>query len=438
MKKTVLFLFTLAFSLNASAQQEPKFQKIDEFLSYLTQNNRFMGSLTIREKDKVVFEKAYGYADVDAKLKAGADTKYKIGSITKMFTSSIIFQLIEEKKLTLDTKLSKFYPEIKKADSITIGDMLSHKSGIYNYTNDSIFMDYCKLPQTKTVMLKRIAAYESVFKPGSTADYSNSNYILLGYIIEDITKKPYKANVNDRIIKPLGLKDTYYYSKLNPKRKEAYSYEWDNGKWTKIDEWDQSVAYAAGALLSTPTDLTKFIKALFDGKIIKKESLDQMTKIEHGYGYGIFNFPFGERRFFGHTGGIEGFSSNVGYYPKEELSFSLIQNGDNYETNDILIGILSCYYKLPYTFPNLTVAEVNPEILKSYEGVYTTAALPFKVNIKAEGKKLIAQATGQGQFELTPISDTQFIFNPADIEMIFSKTGFTLKQGGQKTEFTKE
>jgi CubicO group peptidase (beta-lactamase class C family) len=355
-----------------------------------------------------------------------------------MFTSAIVFQLIEEKKLTLKTKLSKFYPEIKKADSITIGDLLSHKSGIYNYTNDSIFIDYCKLPQTKAAMLKRLAGYESDFKPGSKADYSNSNYLLLGYIIEDITKKPYKANVNDRIIKPLGLKNTYYYSKLNPKRKEAYSYEWKNKKWSKIEEWDQSVAFAAGALLSTPTDLTKFIKALFDGKVIKKESLDQMTKIEFGYGYGIFSFPFGERKFYGHTGGIEGFSSNLGYHPKEELSISLIQNGDNYETNDIMIGVLSIYYKLPYSFPNLVTADVNPDILKSYEGTYTTPALPFKVNIKLIDGKLMAQATGQGQFPLTAVSETEFIFDPAGVAITFSKTGFTLNQGGTKTEFVKE
>lgn len=436
MKKTALSLFAFLLTLSAFAQDN-KFEKIDALLKYFNENDKFMGSLTIREKDKVVFEKAYGFADLENKVKATPETKYKIGSITKMFTSAIIFQLIEEKKLTLDTKLSKYYPQVKNADSITIDDLLSHKSGIFNYTDDSDFEAFSAMPQTKATLIKKIANYESVFKPGSQAEYSNSNYILLGYIIEDITGKPYKANVNDRITKPLGLKDTYYYSKVNPKRKEAYSYKYNNG-WEKFEEWDSTVPFAAGALLSTPNDLTAFIKALFDGKIIKKPTLDLMTKIDHGYGRGIFTFPFGERKFYGHNGGIEGFTSVLGYYPKEELSFSLIVNGSNYNTNDIVIGILSSYYKLPYSFPNLKTATVSPEILKSYEGTYTTAALPFKVNIRVIDGKLNAQATGQGDFFLDAVSDTEFVFNPANVLMIFNSNGFTLEQGGARTEFKKE
>lgn len=439
MKKNILSLFVLMFTVGAVAQNENKFEKIDRLLNYFYENNKFMGSVTIREKDKVVFERAYGFADVDAKIKATPDTKYKIGSITKMFTSAIIFQLVEEKKLTLDTKLSKFYPEIKNADSISIHQMLTHQSGIYNYTDDTGFSTVLKTPQTKSAMLKRIASYTPAFKPGATAEYSNSNFILLGYIIEDITKKPYKANVNERITKPLGLKDTYYYSKINSKRKEAYSYTFENGKWKKSDEWDASVAYAAGALISTPNDLTEFIKALFDGKIVKKETLNQMITLEQGYGSGILIFPFGERRFYGHNGGIEAFSSSLGHYPKDDMSIAMIQNGNNYDTNEIMIGILSCYYKLPYTFPNLTTFTVTPEILKSYEGLYTTTELPFKVKIVAADNALRAIATGgQGEFELIPVSNNQFVFNPASIVMTFSSSGFILEQGGTSTQFKKE
>lgn len=439
MKKNILSLFVLMFTVGAAAQNENKFEKIDRLLNYFYENNKFMGSVTIREKDKVVFERAYGFADVDAKIKATPDTKYKIGSITKMFTSAIIFQLVEEKKLTLDTKLSKFYPEIKHADSISIHQMLTHQSGIYNYTDDTGFSAVLKTPQTKSAMLKRIASYAPAFKPGATAEYSNSNFTLLGYIIEDITKKPYKANVNDRITKPLGLKDTYYYSKINSKRKEAYSYTFENGKWKKSDEWDASVAYAAGALISTPNDLTEFIKALFDGKIVKKETLNQMITLEQGYGSGILIFPFGERRFYGHNGGIEAFSSSLGYYPKDDMSIAMIQNGNNYDTNEVMIGILSCYYKLPYTFPNLITFTVTPEVLKSYEGLYTTTELPFKVKIVASDNALRAIATGgQGEFELIPVSNNQFVFNPASIVMTFSSSGFILEQGGTSTQFKKE
>ncbi|NDI97859.1 beta-lactamase family protein [Flavobacterium sp. LaA7.5] len=438
MKKYLFILLTLSAALTTYAQNEPKFQKIDSVLNYFTANDKFMGSVTIREKDKVVFEKAYGYADVENKVKANVDTKYKIGSITKMFTSAIIFQLIEEKKLTLDTKLAEYFPQIKNADSISIKNLLNHSSGIYNFTNDNLFMDYAEIPQTRKAMLKRIADFGPAFSPNEKADYSNSNYLLLGYIIEDITKKRYKDVVAERIIKKINLKNTYYYGKINPKRNEAYSYSFNGTAWEKREEWQESVAFAAGALQSTPTDLTKFIRALFEGAIIKKESLEEMKMMDFGYGKGIFIFPFGERRFYGHNGGIEGFTSILGYYPKDEMSIAMTINGENYDSNQILIGVLSSYYKVPYRLPNLKTVQVATEILKSYEGIYASPTIPLKITIKLEENQLMAQATGQGSFPLNPLSDTEFNFEPAGITVNFKENGFTIHQGGTVNVFTKE
>lgn len=436
--KKFLLAFLIIVTATASAQTDAKFHKIDSLLRYLANNNRFMGSVAIREKDRVVFERAYGFADLENKVKATPVTKYKIGSITKMFTAAVIFQLIEEKKLSLDTKLSAYYPMIKNADKITIGHLLNHHSGIYNYTNDESFGGKITRAFTKDEVLAMIAAYPSDFEPGTKGDYSNSNYILLGYIIEDITKKPYKDVVAERVIKKIGLRNTYYYSTIDPKKNEAYSYSYKGKKWEKREQWDESLVFAAGALQSTPADLTQFIKALFDGKIIKKQSLAELTKLDMGYGYGILQFPFGERKFFGHNGGIEGFSSALGYYPPDDMSFSLVVNGENYDYNDIVLGILSIYYKLPYQFPNVKMVDVAESILKSYEGTYSAPGFPMKIMIKFHDEALYAQATGQGEFPLTPVSNTEFVFNPAGVNIKFTANGFTLTQGGMKTVFTKE
>src|SRR5690606_30234489 len=180
MRKTALFLFFLVASAQGIAQTEPKFEKIDQLLNHFYTNDRFMGSVSIREGNDIVFENAYGYTDVENNIKANTHTKYKIGSITKMFTAAIVLQLIEDKKLTLDTKLSQFYPEVNNADSITIDHPLSHNSGIYNYTNADDFMEYTKNAQTKADMLKRIAGFDPVLKPREKAESSNSNYVLLG------------------------------------------------------------------------------------------------------------------------------------------------------------------------------------------------------------------------------------------------------------------
>lgn len=440
MKRTLLFLFTIGFVTCSFAQSGgARFSKIDSLFTYLYANNKFMGAVSIREKNKVVFEKAYGFADVENNVQATPATKYKIGSITKMFTSALIFQLIEEKKLTLDTKLSDFYPEFKNADKITIAHLLNHKTGLYNFTDDPDFENFSSTFQSKASIIKRFAAYPPAFEPDTKAEYSNTNYMLLGYIIEKVTGKTYKSAVTDRVINKAGLKNTYYYSKINPKRKEAFSYSYLNGQWEKREEWNESIVYAAGALQSTPTDLTQFIKALFDGKIIKKTSLDEMIKTDQGYGKGIFIFPFGERKFYGHNGGIEGFSSVLGYYPKDDFSFSLTVNGDNFDTNDIVIGLLSIYYKLPYRFPNVNTIEVDPVVLKTYEGIYISPTVPLKITIRHDDKQgLTAQATGQGSFPLSALSPTEFIFDAAGISITFKKDGFTIRQGGTVNEYTRE
>ncbi|QYJ69358.1 serine hydrolase domain-containing protein [Flavobacterium litorale] len=438
MRKYIFILFTLSFTVATYAQSEARFQKIDSLLSYLTANDKFMGSVSIRVKDKVVFDGAYGYANVATNTKADTETKYKIGSITKMFTSAIIFQLIEDKKLKMDTKLSEFFPDIKNAENITIKNLLNHTSGIFNYTNDESFLAYMEAAQTREAMAKRIADFGSSFTTNEKADYSNSNYILLGYIIEDVTKKTYKDVVAQRIVKKLKLKNTYYYGKINPNKNEAYSYDFNGNTWEQRGEWHESVAFAAGALQSTPNDLTQFIRALFEGDIIKESSLEEMKKMDFGYGKGIFIFPFGERRFYGHTGGIEGFSSTLGYYPKDELSVAMTINGENYDSNQILIGILSIYYKIPYAFPNLKTATVDPEILKSYEGTYASPTIPLKITIQYNGSQLTAQATGQGAFPLNPLSNTEFNFDPAGIVITFRENGFVIKQGGTTNNFTKE
>lgn len=434
MKKIIAILF-VTLSLNSFAQGETKFEKIDSLLTYLTAHNKFMGSIALQEGDKIVFEKNYGFANVESKIKADPATRYKIGSITKMFTSVVIFQLVEEKKLTLDTKLSKFFPSIKNSENISIENLLEHSSGIYSFTNDSDYKDYAKLPKTRAELMKKIKAGNPVFEPGEGAEYSNSNFVLLGWIIEDLTKKSYPSNIKTRIIQKIGLKNTGFASEI---KNEAVSYHSNGKTWEQPSKEDMSIPGGAGAILSNASDLTKFINALYSGKLISQPSLVSMTEVEKGFGKGIFTMPFGERKFFGHTGGIENFTSTLGFYPKEKFAVALLDNGQAYGMNDIMIGILSIYYKMPYRFPNLQTAKVDVSILKKYEGIYGAANFPLKISIKEENGVLICQATGQESFPLNPLSDTKFNFDPAGLELVFSENAMTILQGGQEFKLTKE
>lgn len=434
MKKIFLFL-AFAFSLPFFAQSENKLAKIDSLLTYLTSNNKFMGSVAIQENDKIVFEKAYGFADVKSKTKANPETKYKIGSITKMFTSVVIFQLIEEKKLTLDTKLSKFFPTIKNSENISIENLLEHSSGIYSFTNDADYKEYAKLTKTRAELMKKIKAGKPVFEPGESSEYSNSNFVLLGWIIEDLTKKTYVQNIDSRIVQKLGLKNTGFASGA---KNEALSYHFKGKNWEQADKEDMSIPGGAGAILSSASDLTKFINGLFAGKLISQPSVITMTTIEKGFGKGIFMMPFGERKFYGHTGGIEDFTSTLGFYPKEKLAISLLDNGQGYGMNDIMIGILSIYYKMPYRFPNVKTVDVAVATLKSYEGTYAAPNFPMKISIKEEDGILICQATGQDSFPLNALSETKFGFDPAGLELVFAPNAMTIFQGGQQFKLAKE
>lgn len=435
MKKTVLI--ALLF-LTFTGYTQERFQRIDSLLTFLNENNKFMGSVSLREGNEVVFSKAYGFADEENKIEATNTTKYKIGSITKTFTATIIMQLIEEKKLRLESKLTKFYPKVQNAEKISIYDLLHHRTGIKDYINqDSLSVEDFATNDLKTVIYNKINNYESIFEPGSQFLYSNSNYYLLGGIIEKLTKESYASNVENRIIKKLGLKNTYYPNdKIDSSKKESYSYIFNGTNWEKAPEWGNNVAFAAGEIMSTPDDLTEFMFALFNGKLVKNTSLEAMKGLKDGYGIALMQFPFGERKFYGHTGGIENFRAVVGYYPTDNLGVSLIVNGDNFNRNDIMIGILSIYYKIPFPFPNFD--KIDNSVLQKYVGTYASSEIPLKITVSTKNGELIAQATGQPSFPLTPKSDTEFVFQTAGVEMVFEENKFTLKQGGQKFKFTKE
>lgn len=455
MKKLLLFVF--AFSNLTFAQD--KFTRMDSLLNYLHENNKFMGSLTIREGENVVFSKAYGFADVEKNIKADRFTRYKIGSISKTFTAVMVMQLIEEKKLTLQTKLNRFYPKMPNAEKISIYDLLHHRTGIVDFVNqDSAFHKVLEKKHSKEDILKVITSYEPLFEPGSKYQYSNSNFFILGCIIEKLTKKSYAENLQNRIVKKAELgtyesktemtakgavtnkvfvPTTYYKEEAtNTANKESYSYYFDGTNWVKSLENHNSIPFASGGITSTTADLTKFIYALFDGKLVSQASLDQMKEIKEGYGKALIQFPFGERRFYGHGGRIENFSSMLGYYPTEKLSFSLISNGDNFVQNDIIIGILSIYYKMPFPFPKFM--KMDKAELAKFTGTYASKDLPLKITVSEKNGELSAQATGQGAFPLTFKEETTFVLAPAGIEMVFGDKSFVLIQGGMKFNFTKE
>lgn len=438
MKKQLSILFLL-LSLTTFAQElTASLGRIDSLLTHLNEYDKFMGSLCIMQGDEVVFKQAYGYSEATKGIRATVGTKYKIGSITKTFTATMIMQLVEEKKIMLTTKLNRFFPKIDNAEKITIEQLLYQRTGIKDYANaDATLTDVLDKPNMRALIMKKIENYTSTFEPDSKHEYSNSNYFILGEIIEKVTKKTYAENLKNRITGKLYLKNTYYTTeKTDVTKRESYSYTFNGEYWDKVDEWNNDIAFSSGGIISTPEDLTKFIRELLKGKLLTPASVELMKTLKDTYGMALIRFPFGERKFFGHNGRIEGFEATMGYYQQDDMTISLISNGVNYSQNDIMLGILSIYYKSPYRFP--VFETLNPEKIKDYVGTYASKDIPLKVKIFEKSGALYGQATGQPEFPMTYASEDLFYFQAGGIEMEFSKNSFVLKQGQKKFNFTKE
>ena len=212
MKTKILFatLLTLALFTAGYAQTLDK-AKLDQFFDRLAEKNKAMGSLTIAKDGNVLYTRAIGYSQINGteKKPLTAASRFRIGSITKMFTAVMILQLVEEGKLKLTDTLDKFFPQIPNAQKITIVQILAHRSGIPNVRRDQATSETWRRPVTKDEMLALIVKGTPDFEPDTKHSYSNSGYFLLGLIVEKLTGKSYEEALEERITSKIGLKDTY-------------------------------------------------------------------------------------------------------------------------------------------------------------------------------------------------------------------------------------
>jgi D-alanyl-D-alanine carboxypeptidase len=347
MKILSAFLLTFAL-LSAVFAQTPDTAKLDRFFDRLAEKNQAMGSLTVAKDGKVLYTRAIGYSQINGSQRklATTATRYRIGSITKMFTAAMIFQFVEEGKLKLTDTLDKFFPQIPNAGKITIAHILTHRSGIHNFTGDPDFRSWSLSARTKDEMLAFIAKGTPEFEPGEKRSYSNAGYVLLGFVIEKLDGKPYQDALKKRITGKLGLKDTYAGTgKTDVGKKESFSYSYA-GDWKQHEEMDLSVPGGAAAIISTPRDLVKFIQALFDGRLISQENVASMKN-----GIGMSENKLGGKTVYGHSGGTDGFSSTVFYLPEEKLAVAYTANAKVYSHGKIFSGILDIYYNKPFEIP---------------------------------------------------------------------------------------
>ncbi|MDR2223082.1 MAG: beta-lactamase family protein [Flavobacteriaceae bacterium] len=428
MRKLFLKLALSIFGL-LSAQNPDYSKSIDDVMHHLEQNNAFSGSVLLQKNGKTIYKGEFN--------KQGSHLdKYRIGSITEVFTAIIIFQLIEEGRLTLETTLDQYYPTIKNADKITIAYLLGHMSGIYNYAEWEEYYTSKNRKFTKKEMLNLIGQHKSDFKPGQDRSYSNANYLLLGYIIEDCTKKSYSENIAIRVVNRIGLQHTYCETEDKEYGKRNASYLYNGEKRLKEIDTHPSFTFSAGAIVSTTEDLSKLIEELLNGRLVSEKSLAQMKRTnQKGIGYGILKTPIYDKVGYGHFGSIDEFQSFIGYFPSEGLSISVLSNASNVKINDVVLSIASKYFDKPYQQADFTTYKSHTASLtKVYTGVYRATLIGFIdvgafeireaannylfLNIYADGKegqKILLERKGVNKFYARK--------NNAEFDFIVNKKG---------------
>jgi CubicO group peptidase (beta-lactamase class C family) len=430
-------LLALTFFVSGYAQTLDK-AKLDQFLDRLLEKNKGMGSLLIAKEGNVLYNRSFGYSQINGNEKKplNAETKYQISSITKTYTAVMIFQLVEEGKLKLTDTLDKFFPQIPKAARITMAHILAHRSGIHSPEADG---SWGLQPRTKEEVIARIAQGKPDFEPDTKSQYSNVGYVLLGYIVEKVDGKPYAEVLKDRITSKLGLKDTYLgVSKSDPGRNEALAYRYIGG-WGESAQLDFSVTGGAGAILSTPADMAKFIQALFDLKLVSADSLKMMTTTRDGEAMGMTTFTFAGKTFYGETGGSGSTGAWLNYLPEEKLALAYTTNAKVYPVKDIVSGALDVYWNRPFEIPTLDALALSPDILDRYVGVYVVAGTSRRVTFSRDGQTLFFQPAGESAVPIEATAENKFKIDPfVTFEFDEAKGQLTINRAGQERIFTKE
>jgi D-alanyl-D-alanine carboxypeptidase len=436
LKKILVTLSALAVLAAGHAQTFDK-AKLDKFFDRLAEKNKAMGSLLISKDGNVVYTRSIGHSQVNGNDKKPItdSTRHRIGSVTKMFTTAMLMQLVDEGKVKLTDNLDKFFPQIPNASKITVAHVLAHGSGIHDVTNDQDFRTRRLTGVTKDEMLNFIAKTKPDFEPGAKYAYSNSGFFVLGMLVEKLTGKPYEEALKERILDKIGLKDTYVGASIDANNNESYSYKYLT-KWEKQPETHASILFGSGALVSTPADMAKFIEALFNGKLVSQESLDQITKNK----FGIETFTYNGKTYYGHTGGIDGFGAWLVYQPEEKLAVSYAANGKVYPVKELIDGVVNIYAGKNFKIPAFETIEISTEVLDRYVGVYSNPELPVQFTITREGNTLFAQPTNQNTAALEPIAQDKFQVQSAGIEVHFDadKKQMTIIRNGRERVFTKD
>jgi len=417
--------------------------RLEQIASSYTKDNAFMGAALVVEKDRVLLDKAYGMASLEWQVPNTTDAKFRIGSVTKQFTATLVLQLQQDGKLNVNDPVSKYLPNTPATwAKITLANLLGHTSGIPSFTGFKEFPTWSMNPHTPEEEIALFRDKPLDFEPGSKFDYSNSNFIVLGAVIEKVSGRKYGDLLRERIFDPLGMKDSGLDSDdvVLPKRAEGYRPGPHGLEMARSES--MTIPWSAGAIYSTTGDLLKWEHGLFGGKVLNADSLKLMTTPGKGnYGMGVSIENHDGVRVVSHGGGIEGFNTHLAYAPEKQIAVVVISNVNGGapgsmggQLMDTMLG------KKVVLASERKAVPIEKEKLARFAGVYELAP-NFSLTIAVAGDHLTGQGTGQPALDLmyqgernghplffAPLPNAEMEFVPDANGAI---TSLILHQGGQ-------
>lgn len=391
-------------------------------------------AVIVTDDGKIVYEAGRGLADVAAKRPITPDTVFRIGSITKQFSAAMMLQLVDEGKVSLDDKVSKFLPDFPKpgADA-TVAQLLNHTVGVQSYTGIPGWMVEANTNKAYTTeqMIAEFKDLPAPSKPGEKFEYNNSGYVLVGAVIEKASGKSWHQNVEERIARPLGLTTIRYGVLESETPNMATGYTEAEGKIAPAQKIHMSVPHAAGALIGSVEDLAKWNAALHHGKVIPPALYAKMiapTVLPGGateqYGYGIAPRELRGRAGIGHGGGIFGFSTDSVYLPKDDIFVAVFANSDSPKTDPGMVLMKLAALAAGDPFPTFKPVALDAKAVEPWVGVYKVKDAERRLFLR--GGKLFTQRSGGGEREALAAGAGRYFYPDA-------LTWFELKRDAKGT-----
>jgi CubicO group peptidase (beta-lactamase class C family) len=439
LSSVVVLLLVFAASITSCLAQDTT-SRMEQLVQSYVGDKHFMGSVLVAEGDHTLLNKGYGSANLEWDVPNSPSTKFRIGSMTKQFTAAAILLLEERGKLKTGDPVKKYITDAPAAwDKVTINNLLTHTSGIPSFTSFPDYRSTEAISTTPETLVARFRDKPLEFQPGEKWEYSNSGYVLLGYLIEKISGQSYKDFIQQNFFKPLGMNDSGYDSNSAIIVHRATGYTPTPNGPAQAAYIDMTIPFSAGALYSTTEDLLRWERALFAGKVLSAESLKKMTTpVKNDYGYGVF--VHGAKNGYTvieHGGGIEGFNTQMSYCPDDKLAVIVLGNLNGSAPSEIAQKLVAVAHGQRVLLPSeRKEIMLTKDVLVRYTGTYDLTPA-FSVSITLEGDQLMEQATNQPKFPIFPESETSFFLKVVDAQLEFSKDNkgefrvLTLHQGGR-------